>query len=206
MAAPTGRPALATAPSSAPAAAGATSSPPETSTRDAIAAVARRMFAEDGYAGTSLRAIARAVGVDPALVVRHFGSKEGLFLDTLEVQGQFAGAIDGPIDGMGARLVRYLIDPQTRKERLRTISAMTMAADRQDIRARLQLTIVAGIVEPLMDRMTGQDRLIRAHLIAALLNGLLSQFAIVQDAELLNADVEVLAETAGRAIQVLIES
>lgn len=164
------------------------------------------MFAEDGYAGTSLRAIARAVGVDPALVVRHFGSKEGLFLDTLEVQGQFAGAIDGPIDGMGARLVRYLIDPQTRKERLRTISAMTMAADRQDIRARLQLTIVAGIVEPLMDRMTGQDRLIRAHLIAALLNGLLSQFAIVQDAELLNADVEVLAETAGRAIQVLIES
>jgi AcrR family transcriptional regulator len=175
------------------------------STRDVIARVAQRMFAEEGYAGTSLRSIARTVGVDPALVVRYFGSKEALFLDTLEVQDQFAGAISGPIEGMGARLVGYLIDPQSRDQRLRTISAMTMAADREDVRKRLQFMIVAGIVEPLMRRMTGRNRLLRAHLVAAQINGILNQLAIVQDDELLSANVDLLAQTAGRALQVLIE-
>jgi AcrR family transcriptional regulator len=175
------------------------------STRDVIARVAQRMFAEEGYAGTSLRSIARTVGVDPALVVRYFGSKEALFLDTLEVQDQFAGAISGPIEGMGARLVSYLIHPQSRDQRLRTISAMTMAADREDVRKRLQFMIVAGIVEPLMRRMTGRNRLLRAHLVAAQINGILNQLAIVQDDELLSANVDLLAQTAGRALQVLIE-
>jgi AcrR family transcriptional regulator len=40
------------------------------------AALAR--FGADGIAGTSVRAVAADAGVSPALVVHHFGSKEGL--------------------------------------------------------------------------------------------------------------------------------
>lgn len=40
------------------------------------AALAR--FGADGIAGTSVRAVASDAGVSPALVVHHFGSKEGL--------------------------------------------------------------------------------------------------------------------------------
>ncbi|ANZ43297.1 transcriptional regulator [Lentzea guizhouensis] len=40
------------------------------------AALAR--FGTDGVAGTSVRAVAADAGVSPALVVHHFGSKEGL--------------------------------------------------------------------------------------------------------------------------------
>lgn len=40
------------------------------------AAIAR--FAEDGIGATSLKSIAGDVGVSPALVIHHFGSKEGL--------------------------------------------------------------------------------------------------------------------------------
>jgi TetR/AcrR family transcriptional regulator, regulator of cefoperazone and chloramphenicol sensitivity len=36
------------------------------------------LFAENGVAGTSLRAIAAAAGVSPGLVIHHFGSKDGL--------------------------------------------------------------------------------------------------------------------------------
>jgi TetR/AcrR family transcriptional regulator, regulator of cefoperazone and chloramphenicol sensitivity len=39
---------------------------------------ALRLFARHGVAGTSLRAVAREADVSPALVVHHFGTKQGL--------------------------------------------------------------------------------------------------------------------------------
>src|SRR3984885_14721486 len=43
-----------------------------------IVAAARDEFAEQGWAGTTIRAVARTADVDPALVYHYFGSKEGL--------------------------------------------------------------------------------------------------------------------------------
>jgi AcrR family transcriptional regulator len=40
---------------------------------------ARALFAEQGYERTTIRAVAERAGVDAALVMQHFGSKEGLF-------------------------------------------------------------------------------------------------------------------------------
>jgi AcrR family transcriptional regulator len=53
-------------------------------TRGAILDAARRRFAEGGYARTTIRAIAGEAGVDPALVVHFFGSKEALFRAVIE--------------------------------------------------------------------------------------------------------------------------
>lgn len=39
---------------------------------------AMELFGAEGVAATSLRAVARAAGVSPGLIVHHFGSKEGL--------------------------------------------------------------------------------------------------------------------------------
>jgi AcrR family transcriptional regulator len=47
-------------------------------TRARIRDVAIAKFAEDGVAGTSVRAIASAAGVSPALIIHHFGSKDAL--------------------------------------------------------------------------------------------------------------------------------
>ncbi len=43
-----------------------------------ILTAAREAFAETGWAGTTMRAVARGADVDPALVYHYFGSKEGL--------------------------------------------------------------------------------------------------------------------------------
>jgi AcrR family transcriptional regulator len=48
-------------------------------TEAAILDAARALFAETGYERATIRAVAAAAGVDPALVMQHFGSKEGLF-------------------------------------------------------------------------------------------------------------------------------
>ena len=43
-----------------------------------IVEAARDEFADHGWAGATIRAVARAADVDPALVYHYFGSKEGL--------------------------------------------------------------------------------------------------------------------------------
>jgi AcrR family transcriptional regulator len=48
-------------------------------TRADILAAARERFGNDGYERTTLRAVAGDVGVDAALVIRYFGSKQDLF-------------------------------------------------------------------------------------------------------------------------------
>ena len=52
--------------------------------REQIIDAATAVFAEYGYAGGSVRAIADRVGVSPASLLQHFGSKEGLLMAVLE--------------------------------------------------------------------------------------------------------------------------
>lgn len=82
-------------------------------TREAILAAAREAFAEHGYDGASIRQIAAAAGVDPALVHHYFGSKDDLFVATLEVPFNPAAVLSevlgGGLDGVGERLVRVLL-------------------------------------------------------------------------------------------------
>lgn len=48
-------------------------------TRAAILDTARSQFGDHGFERTTIRSVASAAGVDPALVMHYFGSKAGLF-------------------------------------------------------------------------------------------------------------------------------
>lgn len=54
------------------------------STRDRILEAALPLFAQHGYAGTSVRAIAGAAGVNVATLAYHFTDKEGLYLTVVQ--------------------------------------------------------------------------------------------------------------------------
>ncbi len=54
------------------------------STRDRILAEAERLFASHGFAGTSLRQVADAVGVTPPNLYNHFRSKRALYEAVLD--------------------------------------------------------------------------------------------------------------------------
>jgi len=82
-------------------------------TRRAILDAARTTFAELGFAGASMRRIAAAAEVDAALVHHYFGSKEKLFLATVEVPIDLPKIIarlaaDG-VDGLGVRLIGTIL-------------------------------------------------------------------------------------------------
>ena len=53
-------------------------------TRADILDAARRRFGSDGYQSTTLRAVAADVGIDPALIIRYFGTKQELFAEAAE--------------------------------------------------------------------------------------------------------------------------
>ena len=90
--------------------------PGPSTTREALVEVARARFAETGYEGTSLRAIASDAGVDPALVTHFFGSKDNLFrevvawpFDTALAAERIAGAGIEP-GQLGERLARFFLE------------------------------------------------------------------------------------------------
>lgn len=71
----------------------------------AILLAARRAFARRGYRGASVREIARAARVNPALIGYHFGSKEKLYARVIdEVMGGLAARIFGAFAAGGETL------------------------------------------------------------------------------------------------------
>ncbi len=81
-------------------------------TRAGILAAARERFLRDGYDLAGLRAIAAEAGVDPALICRYFGSKEGLFAEVLQsTTADPAEVMAGDRATLGERLARAMLDP-----------------------------------------------------------------------------------------------
>ena len=113
--------------------------PGPTTTRDAIAAAARRQFAELGYDRATLRGIAGEAGVDAALVVRFYGSKDALFREVMALPPAVTEAMerlaDGPRATLGRRLAEVVVgmleDPRSRSivlGRIRSASSHPDAA------------------------------------------------------------------------------
>ncbi|MFF9002877.1 TetR family transcriptional regulator [Streptomyces achromogenes] len=78
-------------------------------TRAAILAAARERFAADGYEKATIRAIARDAKADPAMVMRYYDSKAGLFAAAVAIN---PGLLDLPVEPseeIGRRLVSHFL-------------------------------------------------------------------------------------------------
>ncbi|SFQ35617.1 regulatory protein, tetR family [Amycolatopsis arida] len=79
-------------------------------TREALLAAAREVFAESGYDGATVRAIAARAGVDAAMVNHWFRGKEGLFAQAvLQVPFDPRDVLDTVVPGDPARLGERII-------------------------------------------------------------------------------------------------
>jgi AcrR family transcriptional regulator len=81
------------------------------SSRGAVLEAARSRFARFGYDATTIRGVAADAGVDPALIMHFFQSKEGLFAAAiLDIQASsfesLLAILSGPQAGMGERFTR----------------------------------------------------------------------------------------------------
>lgn len=78
-------------------------------TREAILQSAQKLFYERGYDGASVRQIAHEVPIDPAMIMRYFGSKEGLFSAAVLIDLKLPDPSTIPPDHAGEGLVRHFL-------------------------------------------------------------------------------------------------
>jgi AcrR family transcriptional regulator len=150
-----------------------------------LVGVAQRAFAEEGYAGVSLDALAAEAGVTRGALHHHFGNKTGLFAAVLRgIDAEIGAEIDGvwaahedPWAGFRACYHAYIdavLEPSRRRIVFRDMPAvmgiegidLLMNSGFAQLVEDLQALMVAG-------RITGTDPEALAHL----LNGAAMQLA-----------------------------
>lgn len=78
-------------------------------TRLAILRAAQAQFAEHGYDRTNIRAIAAIASIDPSMVMRYFGNKEGLFAAAVDVDLQLPDLRQVARSDLGRVLTEHFI-------------------------------------------------------------------------------------------------
>ncbi|TDH50057.1 TetR/AcrR family transcriptional regulator [Mycobacterium eburneum] len=140
-----------------------------------ILGAARAAFAEHGWAGTTIRAVARAAEVDPALVYHYFGSKEGL-LDAATTPPQkwfdgVAAAQQMPIGEMGAAMLRLLLASWADDDIAPTLRAILQIAAHEPATLDKLRMIIEGSLMQVAALGDERDRLLRSGLISSQMMG-----------------------------------
>ncbi|KAA2254065.1 TetR/AcrR family transcriptional regulator [Solihabitans fulvus] len=116
-------------------------------TRAAILQAARERFAADGYDRATIRAIAADAGIDPSMVMRYYGSKEGLFAAAAEIDLRLPDLTSVPRAEIGARLVGHFLDLWENATGESLVILLRAATTNEAVRAELQ-RILATQVAP----------------------------------------------------------
>lgn len=77
--------------------------------RDRILAGARVVFAKEGYERATIRAVAAAASVNPAIVIRYYGSKEALFAAAASFDLGLPDLSSAPREVFGQHLVAHFL-------------------------------------------------------------------------------------------------
>ncbi|MER8003874.1 TetR family transcriptional regulator [Streptomyces sp. NPDC095613] len=172
------------------------------SARQRILDAARAEFAERGYDKTSVRGIAKAAGVDAALVHHYYGTKDEVFAAAIEVSFEPAlvlpAVLAGDREGIGERLARTFIgvweNPGTRAPLLAVIrSALTHEAAAGVLRTFVLRRLLSRVVEEL----DVPDPTFRAELAASQMVGIAILRYVIRAEPLASADPEeIIAQVA----------
>jgi AcrR family transcriptional regulator len=175
-------------------------------TRQAIIDAARAAFAEHGYDAVSLRSIARAAGVDPALVHHFFESKSALFAAAMSLpvdpEPFVAALLAGDPNTLGERLVLALVELWDQPDGFHGFLGLVRGAvSHADAARMLREFLTREILGRLATAAAPDNPQTRAALAGTQIIGLAMGRKIVGIAPLAEADPAWLATTIGPTIQ-----
>ncbi|WP_319458655.1 TetR family transcriptional regulator [Micromonospora sp. RTP1Z1] len=176
-------------------------------TREAILTAARAAFAERGFDATSIRGIATAAGVDPALVHHYFGTKEELFRATMNVPIDPAELLPrvlaGGPDGVGERLVRTFLGVWDSPAGAAAVALLRSAVNNEWTARLMREFLVTQVLRRVLDHLDiDPDELpLRGSLVATQMLGLAMTRYVVRLEPVASADPATLAAAIGPTVQ-----
>jgi len=182
----------------------------DSGTRDAILTASRAQFAEHGYDGATIRAIARAAGVDPALVHHYYGDKENLFAAAMQLpvipSEVIAAALTrrNPGESLGTHMVATALSVWESAEVRDAFQTMLRSALTSDqAAATLREFITQAILRPLASAAEGgvaERAPFRASLVGTQMLGLALSRYVLRFEPVASASADELAAAVGPTI------
>lgn len=174
-------------------------------TRAEVLAAARTSFGELGFRGTTIRSVAAAAGVDPALVHHYFGTKDDLFVAALEIpvdpREVMAPVVAAGPDGAGERLLRAFLgvwdDPDVQPGLL----ALARSLLGDDSGPMVRDAFIPVVVGPVLAQLVADRPEVRIPLVASQIIGLVVTRYVIALPAMAQAPAEDLVARIGPVLQ-----
>ena len=170
-------------------------------------AAARAAFAERGYDGASIRAIAGAADVDPALVHHYFGTKDQLFLAAVEAPADpedfLPDVLATPADARGPAVVRMVLRVWDGPARPAILALVRSAVNHEWSAALLREFVLAKVIRRVIGSidMPVEEREARGALVASQLIGMVMARYVLRLEPLASATPDSIVAAVGPTVQ-----
>ena len=190
--------------------------PPDAST--AVLNAARAAFASRGYAVTTVKSVAAAAGVAPAVVKSLYANKERLFTAAMRLPFDPADAVPellAPgLEGRGERLVRLTLalvsDDAVRRDLVRVLrsdaaaGAATDGSSVDQLRAMTEF-MSASVLDRVVAALGVPDARLRGSVVSSYLMGIVMSRYVVKMEPLASASDDDIVAMVGPAVQALLD-
>jgi AcrR family transcriptional regulator len=170
-----------------------------------VLAAARASFAEKGFRGTTIRAVAAAAGVDPALVHHYFGTKDDLFVAALEIPVDpreiLAPVVALGPDGAGERLLRTFLSVWDDPDLQPGLLALARSLMADDSAGLVRDGFIPVVVGPVLAGLVRDRPEVRIPLVASQVLGLIVARYVVALPALAQVPAEDVVARVGPVIQ-----
>lgn len=175
--------------------------------REHILDAARKLFAEHGFEGTSLRQVARAAGVDPGMVHHFFKGKDELFALSVELPADpeqvLAGVADSDPAQRAELIVRTVLRLWESPAQAGLLAFLRGTIGSKAKTALLRETVTRRVITRIMAAVPGtpEEVALRGSLVATQVVGLMMVRYVVRLEPLASAAPEDVVRLVAPAVQ-----
>ncbi len=173
-------------------------------TEGTILEAAQTLFAEAGFERATIRAVAAQAGVDPALVMQYYGSKEGLFAAATRWSHENESVLDAPRDQVPTAALADLFEKfEGAGGSEAAVALMRNCLTHPEAQRMVRDDVMCHVTGRVAETIGGEDAELRAGLISACLMGVGMArylFDMPEVATASRSDIERLMEPALRAL------
>jgi AcrR family transcriptional regulator len=175
-------------------------------TRERILAAARIAFARDGYERATIRSIAEAASINPALVIRYYESKEQLFACVASFPVDAEPLARVPQAAFGEALVSHVLSRWEHPETGPALAAMLRASiSRAPVRQKVS-ELLASEIDQLLGTLGIAAKSDTAPLIAAEFLGLVLSRHVLKLPAVVALPRATIVRRMGRVVQLQLDA